>query len=465
MTHDTVITGARVVTASGATQCDIGIRSGQIATLGSELEGYEVIDASGLIALPGGIDSHVHISQPSGPGIEMADDFTTGTRSAACGGNTTILPFCLPEKGQTLREAVTAYRAKAEGNCMTDVSFHLIVKETDPVTLGQDLPALIQAGYTSFKVFMTYAGLALSDRQILDVMAVAKEQNAMVMIHAENEDAIEFLRDQAERAGETGPYHHATTRPVPVEREATHRAISLAEIAGVPLTIVHVSNGEATEEIVRARQRGVTVFAETCPQYITLTAQDLDRDGFEGAKYVCSPPPRSSDEWPKIWAGIEQGDFDLFSSDHCPFRFNDPAGKDAAGARNTFRNIPNGIPGVETRLPILFSEGVMKGRISLERFAAITATNHARLYGLFPRKGAIMVGADADIALWDPGITKSIQQADLHHGSDYTPWEGFEVTGWPVRTILRGETVMKDGGPIGAPTGTHLEREAPDVLL
>ena len=465
MTHDTVITGARVVTASGATQCDIGIRSGQIATLGSGLEGYEVIDASGLIALPGGIDSHVHISQPSGPGIEMADDFTTGTRSAACGGNTTILPFCLPAEGQTLREAVTAYRAKAEGKCMTDVSFHLIVKETDPVTLGQDLPALIQAGYTSFKVFMTYAGLALSDRQILDVMAVAKEQNAMVMIHAENEDAIEFLRDQAERAGETGPYHHATTRPVPVEREATHRAISLAEIAGVPLTIVHVSNGEATEEIVRARQRGVTVFAETCPQYITLTAQDLDRDGFEGAKYVCSPPPRSSDEWPKIWAGIEQGAFDLFSSDHCPFRFNDPAGKDAAGARNTFRNIPNGIPGVETRLPILFSEGVMKGRISLERFAAITATNHARLYGLFPRKGAIMVGADADIALWDPGITKPIQQADLHHGSDYTPWEGFEVTGWPVRTILRGETVMKDGVPIGAPTGTHLEREAPDVLL
>ena len=464
MTHDTVITGARVVTASGATQCDIGIRGGQIATLGSELEGHEVIDASGLIALPGGIDSHVHISQPSGPGIEMADDFTTGTRSAACGGNTTILPFCLPEEGQTLREAVTAYRAKAEGKCMTDVSFHLIVKETDPVTLGQDLPALIQAGYTSFKVFMTYAGLAMSDRQILNVMAVAKEQNAMVMVHAENEDAIEFLRDQAERAGETGPYHHATTRPVPVEREATHRAISLAEIAGVPLTIVHVSNGEATEEIVRGRQRGVTVFAETCPQYITLTAQDLDRDGFEGAKYVCSPPPRSSDEWPKIWSGIEQGAFDLFSSDHCPFRFNDPAGKDAAGARNTFRNIPNGIPGVETRLPILFSEGVMKGRISLERFAAITATNHARLYGLFPRKGAIMVGADADIALWDPGITKPIQQADLHHGSDYTPWEGFEVTGWPVRTILRGETVMKDGVPIGAPTGTHLEREAPDVL-
>ncbi len=465
MTHDTVITGARVVSASGTAQCDVGITNGKIATLGNDLRGSDVIDATGLIALPGGIDSHVHISQPSGPGIEMADDFTSGTRSAACGGNTTIMPFCLPEDGQSLREAVAGYRAKAEGKCLTDVSFHLIVKETDPVTLGQDLPALIQAGYTSFKVFMTYAGLALSDRQILDVMAVAKEQKAMVMVHAENEDAIEFLRDQAERAGETGPYHHATTRPVPVGREATHRAISLAEIAGVPLTIVHVSNGEATEEIVRARQRGLTVFAETCPQYITLTAQDLDRDGFDGAKYVCSPPPRSVEEWPKIWAGIEQGAFDLFSSDHCPFRFNDPAGKDAPGARKGFRNIPNGIPGVETRLPILFSKGVVKGRLSLERFAAITATNHARLYGLFPRKGAIMVGADADIALWDPDLTKPIRQSDLNHGSDYTPWEGFAVTGWPVRTILRGVTVAQDGAPVSGPIGTHLERGVPNVLF
>ncbi len=465
MIHDLVVKNAKVVTASGATLCDIGITDGKIATLGTALRGEKVIDATGLIAMPGGIDSHVHISQPSGPGIEMADDFTTGTRSAACGGNTTILPFCLPEPGQSLREAVSAYLAKAEGSCLTDVSFHLIVKETDPVTLGQDLPALIQAGFTSFKVFMTYAGLALSDRQILEVMSVAKEQNAMVMVHAENEDAIDFLRDKAERAGETGPYHHATTRPVPVEREATHRAISLAEIAGVPLTIVHVSNGEATEEIVRARQRGIPVFAETCPQYITLTAQDLDRDGFEGAKYVCSPPPRTSEEWPKIWAGIEQGAFDLFSSDHCPFRFNDAAGKDAPGARKTFRNIPNGIPGVETRLPILFSEGVTKGRMSLERFAALTATNHARLYGLYPRKGAIMVGADADIALWDPTLSKPIRQTDLHHGSDYTPWEGFEVTGWPVRTILRGVTTMLDGAPATEPMGEHLAREAPDVLV
>ena len=464
MSYKTVIKGARVVTSSGATECDIGINNGVITTLGLDLKnGENIIDASGLIALPGGIDSHVHISQPSGPGIEMADDFRSGTCSAACGGNTTILPFCLPEANQSLREAVKEYRNKALDQCMTDVSFHLIIKDTDPVTLGQDLPALIQAGYTSFKVFMTYAGLALTDRQILEVMSVAREHNAMVMVHAENEDAINFLQDRAERAGKTDPYHHAITRPIPVEREATHRAISLAEIAGVPLTIVHVSNGEVMQEIVRARQRGLTVFAETCPQYITLTANDLDKDGFDGAKYVCSPPPRTSEEWPKIWAGIEQRTFDLFSSDHCPFRFASAAGKNAPGARSNFRNIPNGIPGVETRLPILFSEGVVKGRISLERFAELTATNHARLYGLYPRKGAIMVGADADIVLWDPDKSKQIAQANLHHGSDYTPWEGFEVKGWPIRTMLRGVTTMLDGEPTGAPMGEYLIRRAPII--
>nr|WP_108258462.1 dihydropyrimidinase [Mangrovicoccus ximenensis] len=465
MMLDTLIAGARVVTPAGTTACNIGLRSGRIAFLGEDVPAAaEIIDAAGLIAMPGGIDSHVHISQPSGPGIEMADDFASATRAAVAGGNTTVLPFCLPEGDQTLREAVAAYHAKADGNCMCDVSFHLIVKDTDPVTLGQDLPALIAAGHTSFKVFMTYEGLALTDREILDVMSVAKEQGALVMVHAENEDAIEFLRDRAAREGEGAPVWHARTRPVPVEREATHRAITLAEIADVPLTIVHVSNGESLEEIRRGRARGAKVFAETCPQYITLTAEDLDRAGFEGAKYVCSPPPRDRGNWADIWAGIEQGTFELFSSDHCPFRFADTAGKDAPGARASFRNIPNGIPGVETRLPILFSEGVIKGRISLERFAAITSSNHARLYGL-ATKGAIMVGKDADITLWDPSLTRTIRQADLHHGSDYTPWEGFEVTGWPVRTFLRGQTVMLGGDPVGAPLGRHLERTSPETLL
>lgn len=465
MSFDTIIRGARVVTPAGVTRCEIGISSGRIAALGLSLgDATKVIEAEGLIAMPGGIDSHVHISQPSGPGIEMADDFSSATRAAVAGGNTTVLPFCLPEEGQSLRDAVAAYHAKAAGQCHCDVSFHLIVKATDPITLRQDLPALIAAGHTSFKVFMTYQGLALSDREILEVMSVAKAQGALVMVHAENEDAIEFLRDKAEREGNTDPLFHARTRPVPVEREATHRAITLAEIADVPLTIVHVSNGESLEEIRRGRARGAKIFAETCPQYITLTAEDLDRAGFEGAKYVCSPPPRAASDWQAIWSGICNGDFELFSSDHCPFRFADPAGKDAPGARKSFRNIPNGIPGVETRLPILFSEGVSKGRLSLERFAALTATNHARLYGL-KDKGAIMVGMDADIVLWDPEMTREIRQDDLHHGSDYTPWEGFTVLGWPVRTILRGETVMQDGDVQGAPIGSHIARSAPEVLL
>ncbi len=462
MPNDLVIRNARVVTSGGTTLCDIGLSDGRIATLGTGLDGRETIDATGLIALPGGIDSHVHISQPSGPGIEMADDFASATRAAACGGNTTVMPFCLPEDGHTLREAASAYLAKAEGQCLTDVSFHLIVKSVDPVTLGQDLPALIAQGMTSFKVFMTYQGMRLTDAEILQVMDVAREQGALTMVHAENEDAIEFLRDKAERDGRIAPVHHARTRPVPVEREATHRATTLAEVAGVPVMIVHVSNGAALEEIQRARARGVRVFAETCPQYITLTADDLDRAGFEGAKWVCSPPPRDAGEQAAIWTGLEQGAFNVFSSDHCPFRYADTAGKDAPGARASFRNIPNGIPGVETRLPILFSEGVGKGRISLETFASLAATNHARIYGL-EQKGSIAIGKDADIVLWDPTLTRKISQTDLHHGSDYTPWEGFEVTGWPVRTILRGQTVMLNGDPVGQPDGRHIARAKQDV--
>ncbi len=462
MRYDLVVKNSKAVTAGGISLCDIGIAQGRIAALGSELDGTEKIDAKGLIALPGGIDSHVHISQPSGPGIEMADDFASATLAAACGGNTTVMPFCLPEDGQTLRQAVSDYLTKADGRCLTDVSFHLIVKSVDPETLGQDLPALIAQGMTSFKVFMTYQGMRLTDAEILQVMDVAREQGALTMVHAENEDAIEFLRDKAERDGRIQPVHHARTRPIPVEREATHRATTLAEVAGVPVMIVHVSNGAALEEIQRARARGVRVFAETCPQYITLTADDLDREGFEGAKWVCSPPPRDADEQAAIWAGLEQGAFDVFSSDHCPFRFADTAGKDAPGARASFRNIPNGIPGVETRLPILFSEGVVKGRISLETFAALTATNHARIYGL-EHKGSIAIGKDADIVLWDPTVTRKIAQDDLHHGSDYTPWEGFEVTGWPIRTILRGQTVMLDGEPVGRPEGRHIARARSEI--
>ena len=460
---DVVIRGGTVVTAADTFACDVGIRDGRIAALGHDLGAAErVIDAGGRLVLPGGIDSHVHFAQPAGPDIVMADDFESGTRSAAFGGNTTVLPFCLQMKGQSLRETLKAYHAEAEGRCYVDVSFHLIIADPTEQVLGQELPALVEDGYTSFKVFMTYEGLALSDREMLEVMAVARETGALVMVHAENYDAIRFLTDRLERARQTSPYYHAASRPIPVEREATHRAISLAELVDVPVMIVHVSNREAMSEIRRAQQRGLRVYGETCPQYLVLTEQDLDGLNMEGAKYVCSPPPRDKESQRACWEGLQQGVFSVFSSDHCPFRYNDPKGKLAPKGRTSFRWVPNGIPGVATRLPILFSEGVGKGRIDLNRFVALASTNHAKIYGLYPRKGTIAVGADADIAIWDPRRTVTITHGLLADGSDYTPYEGREVTGWPVLTMVRGRVVVRDGELVGDKAhGAYLPRAKP----
>jgi dihydropyrimidinase len=374
-----------------------------------------------------------------------------------------VLPFAMQQKGQSLREVVTEYHKKADGQCYIDVSFHLIIADATDAVLGQELPALVHDGYTSFKVFMTYEGLALSDIEMLNVMSVARDTGALVMIHAENYDAIRFLTDRLERAGKTEPHHHATSRPIPVEREATYRAISLAELIDVPIMIVHVSNGEAMEEIRRAQQRGLKVYGETCPQYLVLTAKDMEGLNMEGTKYVCSPPPRDEASQHACWQGLQQGIFSLFSSDHCPFRYDDPKGKLTPKGRTSFRWVPNGIPGVETRLPILFSEGVSKGRISLNEFVALTATNHARTYGLYPKKGTIAVGADADIAIWDPNREETISQSLMHGGSDYTPYEGIKVKGWPVSTMVRGKFVVRDGtlvGTLGA--GDYVPRAKSD---
>lgn len=390
----------------------------------------------------------------------MADDFETGTLSAVFGGNTTVMPFCMQQKGESLREALKAYHAKAQGRCYTDVSFHLVISDPTAHVLGQELPALVKDGYTSLKVFMTYQDLALSDMEMLQVFKTARDTGALVMVHAENYDAIRFLTEELERGGKIAPRYHATSRPIPVEREATHRAISLAELVDVPVMIVHVSNGEAMEQIRWAQSRGLKVYGETCPQYLVLTERDLDGLNMEGAKYVCSPPPRDVEGQKACWLGLETGVFQVFSSDHCPFRYDDPHGKLTPKGRTSFRWVPNGIPGVETRLPILFSEGYKKGRITLQQFVALSATNHAKMYGLYPRKGTIAVGADADIAIWDPERKGRISQANLHHGSDYTPYEGIEVTGWPVTMILRGKTIVRDSRLVAAAkAGEHIARE------
>ncbi len=465
MTFDTIIRGGTIATAADTFQADVGIVDGRVAALGNGLKNArEVIDAKGKYVLPGGIDSHVHISQPSGPGIVMADDFESCTRSAAFGGNTTVLPFCLQESGTPLRQTVNAYHALAEGKCHVDVSFHLIISDTSEQVLGQELPALVKDGYTSFKVFMTYDGLALTDLQIMETMAVAKETGALMMIHAENYDMIRFLTAKLEKEGSTAPYYHAKSRPIPVEREATHRAITLAELSEVPLVVVHVSNREAMEEIRRAQAKGLKIRAETCPQYLVLTEDDLQGLNMEGAKYVCSPPPRDKASQIACWEGLQTGVFSLFSSDHCPFRYDDEQGKLTPKGRTSFRWVPNGIPGVAARLPILFSEGVSKGRIDINTFVAVTATNHAKTYGLYPRKGTIAIGSDADIAIWDPKKRMTITNASQHHGSDYTPYEGIKVKGWPVLTMVRGQTVVKDGALVAKrPAGKYQTRARPGV--
>ena len=443
---DTIIRGGTVATSAAVVRCDIGIRDGRIAALADSLEGADqVIDAEGRTVTPGGVDGHCHIDQPNEDGWVCADDFFTGTRSALAGGTTTIIPFALQIRGRGLREAVNEYRGRAEGNALVDYAVHMIVVDPSEQVLGQELPGLIRDGYTSFKIYMTYDDLKLNDREILDVLALARREQAFVMVHAENADCISWLTDRLEEAGKIAPKFHAASRPGLVEREGAHRAITLAELLDVPILLVHVSAREVVDEIHRARSRGLKIFAETCPQYLFLTEDDLDKSGFEGAKYICSPPPRNKANQQVIWDGLRNGTFDVFSSDHAPTRFDDPKGKKFHGTDSSFRWIPNGVPGIETRMPLLFSEGVGKGIIDLERFVELTATNPARVYGLYPRKGTIAVGSDADIVIWDDSRKVIISNDLLHHNVDYTPYEGITVTGWPAITLSRGDVVWADG--------------------
>jgi dihydropyrimidinase len=460
--YDLAIRGGTITTASDTFRGDIGVRAGRIVAVADRIDGAaREIDASGLIVMPGGIDSHVHLSQHAFGGPKMADDFLTGTRSAIAGGNTTVLPFALQPRGTSLRASVMEYHKEADGKCLADYGFHLIITDPTPSVLGQELPALVDDGYTSFKVFMTYDDLVLNDRQLLEVFECARACRALVMVHCEGYDAIRFMTERLERAGKTAPYYHAVSRPETVEREATHRAISHAQLLDVPIMIVHVSGREPMEQIRWAQQRGLKVYAETCPQYIALTADDLKGLNMDeaGSKYVCSPPPRDRASWAAIWEGIEQGVFKTFSSDHCPFYFEGPLGKKNPKARTSFRWVPNGIPGVETRMQILWSKGVAEGRITANEFVALTSTNHAKMYGLYPHKGSIAVGFDADLVLWDAKRKEVIRQELMHHGTDYTPYEGLAVTGWPVMTILRGKVVAEEGKILGEPgDGAFLKR-------
>lgn len=462
---DLVIRNARVATASDVFLADIGVVDGRIAQLGTGLTtDRRQIDAGGRVVTPGGVDAHCHLDQPMAPPVRMADDFNTGTRSAACGGTTTVIPFAAQIKGGSLRAAVEDYHARARGNAHIDHAFHLIVSDPTPEVLEHELPSLIAEGYTSFKIYMTYDDLRLDDGQMLDVLAVAREHGALAMVHAENADCIEWLTRRLESAGRTAPRFHALSRPMLVEREATHRALSLAELVDVPILIVHVSGREAVEQIRWARAQGLKVFAETCPQYLLLTAEDLGiDDSYQGARCVCSPPPRDASNQRVIWDGLADGLFTVFSSDHAPFRFDAPEGKKPGGAEVAFRHIPNGIPGIETRLSLLYSEGVLGGRITLEKFVELTSTNPAKACGLHPRKGSISIGADADLVVWNEG-SRELRNADLHHAVDYTPYEGRTLKAWPAITVAGGDVVW-DGSFHPRPgKGRFLPRGKPTLL-
>ena len=464
-TFDLVIRQARVATASDVFDADIAIDDGRIVAMGKGLAaGRREIDAGGRVVTPGGVDAHCHLDQPMAPPVRMADNFDTGTRSAACGGTTTVIPFAAQAKGQSLRAAVDDYHRRAEGLAHVDYAFHLIVSDPTPEVLTVELPALIKEGYTSFKVYLTYDDLKLDDGQILDVLAVAREQGAMAMIHAENADCIEWLTKRLEAAGRTAPRFHAHSRPMLVEREAAHRAIALSELVDVPILIVHVSGREAVEQIRWARAHGLKVFAETCPQYLFLTAEDLGLDdSYQGARCVCSPPPRDRANQQVIWDGLNDGLFTVFSSDHAPFRYDAPEGKKPDGQEVAFCHIPNGIPGLETRLPLLYSEGVLAGRMTPNRFVELTSTNPAKAYGLHPRKGTIAIGSDADLVIWGERELV-IRNADLHHAVDYTPYEGLALRAWPDLNLAGGEVVWDGRFHPRQGRGRFLRCDAPSLL-
>lgn len=442
---DLVIRGGTVATDTDVFQADVGVSGERVVALGASLgPGRREIDARGKLVLPGGVDSHCHIEQLSSMGVMCADDFYTATVSAAFGGTTTVMSFCAQHRGDAIPAVLADYAQRARTKAVIDYAFHLIVANPDEATLARDLPAAIEQGIRSFKIFTTYDRMRLTDEQILDVMAVARKHGALVMVHAENHGVISWLGGRMVAQGNVAPRYHAICHTRGSESEAIQRIAMLAELVDVPVLIVHVSTVEGIEAIRAARERGVKVFGETCPQYLFLTAKDIDRPGLEGAMFCCSPPPRDEAAQQACWRGLEDGALDVYSSDHAPYRY-DESGKLPKGEKTTFKEMANGVPGLELRLPLLFTFGYGAGRISLPEFVALSATRHARIYGCYPQKGTLAEGADADIAVWDPERRLAITPDLVHDNVGYTPYAGRELKGWPVTVLSRGEVIIENG--------------------
>ena len=453
----TLIKNGTVVTASDEYRADVLCDGETIAQIGTKIDvkADTVIDATGRYVIPGGIDVHTHMELPFG-GTVASDDFQTGTIAAAHGGTTTIVDFAVQDRGQPARKAWETWMAKAEGKAAIDYGFHMILREFND-SLAKEMKDLVQEGVSSFKLFMAYPGVfMMDDAQIFRAMQRSGEVGATICMHAENGGVIDVLVQQALARGDTAPKHHALTRPARAEAEATHRAIAIAEIANVPVYIVHLSAAGALDMVTEARDRGVPAYAETCPQYLFLDYTNYEEAGFSGAKYVMSPPLREASMQDQLWRGLKGNDLQLVATDHCPFCM-----KEKQLGAGDFSKIPNGAPGVETRLALLFDGGVRQGRISLQRWVEICSTAPAKIFGMAGKKGTIAPGADADIVVWDPEHKQTLSAKTLHMNCDYNPYEGRVVTGAAETVLSRGRVVVDKGTFTGKPGSGRFLRRAP----
>jgi dihydropyrimidinase len=441
--YDFVIRHGTVATSSDVFAADVGIIGETIVAIGNNLApGKSEIDARGKLVLPGGVDAHAHIEQLSAAGIMNADSFETATRSAAFGGTTSVISFAAQHVGMDARQVVTDYAVLAKRGALIDYAFHVIIADVTEKVIAQDIPELVAEGFSSIKIFMTYDRLRVEDEKLLDILMAARKAKALVCVHAENHGIISWMGKRLVEKGFVAPKYHSVSHPRLSESEAFTRLIAFCELLDQPVMIFHVSTREGAAVIREARGRGVKVFAETCPQYLFLEASDLDKPGVEGAKWMCSPPTRTRDDQEALWRALELGDLQLISSDHAPYRF-DETGKLLAGPNPNFKQIANGLPGLETRLPLLFDAMVSKGRLGLSKFVELTATAPAKIYNL-PHKGSIAIGQDADIAIWNPARRVTLSDAMMHDQAGFTPYAGRVVTGWPDSVLLRGR-VLIDG--------------------
>jgi dihydropyrimidinase len=442
--YDIVIREGRVATASDVFDADVAITGESIAAIGRGLvSGKREINARGKLVLPGGVDSHAHIEQLSAAGIMNADTFESATTSAAFGGTTTVISFAAQHIGMKLPQVLADYHALARRGAVVDYAFHMIIADPTPETLANDIPALVKDGHASIKIFMTYDRLKIDDEPLLDILVAARQSGAMLCAHAENHGIIAWMVKRLLARGYAHPKYHAISHARFSEADAFNRLIGMAALVDQPIMIFHVSTAEGAKVIRDARGQGLKVFAETCPQYLFLTAEDLNKPGAEGAKWMCSPPPRSAADQEALWKALALGDLQTVSSDHAPYRF-DESGKLRAGPNPNFKQVANGLPGLEVRLPLLFDAMVSKGRLGLEKFVDLTATAPAKIYNLHPRKGSIAVGADADIAIWDPAREVTLSDAMVHDLAGYTPYAGRTVRGWPVTVLSRGRVAIAD---------------------